>query len=349
MSASTIILIGALVFVIFIDFIIKKRKKNNLAIEIKVDQNPNSSFERNTIIGMFLINVFLALGLLNADYLDSKWNSFYLDLTSSKIVEEEESFENFRMDFYKSGDIEKLNALIAKDPGFAEYYRLRADYNYIIEENFQQAITDYSQALNLGTVDSAGVYFDRTYARMGLKDESGAEIELEKATNIYEKKLNQDPTNPILLYKLGMVKRLNSSFYNFNGSKDVRYSIRSYSSYTESFDLLKRALINSDLDLKIPNDRLYEDGFTKFDKSYVNLRHLIYHRMMANYNINLNKMGYDPYKFIPDDKGSFSRKGQKVRYARIDTSDICNILRIAGEEGYSGPIDVYDFINKSCN
>ena len=146
-----------------------------------------------------------------------------------------------------------------------------------------------------------------------------------------------------------MVKRLNSSFYNFNGSKDVRYSIRSYSSYTESFDLLKRALINSDLDLKIPNDRLYEDGFTKFDKSYVNLRHLIYHRMMANYNINLNKMGYDPYKFIPDDKGSFSRKGQKVRYARIDTSDICNILRIAGEEGYSGPIDVYDFINKSCN
>ena len=345
MSTSTLLLIGALVFVIFIDFIIKKRKKNNLAIEIKVDQNPNSSFERNTIIGMLLINVFLALGLLNADYLDSKWNSFYLDLTASKIVEEEESFEKFRMNFYESKDIGKLNALIEKDPGFAEYYRLRADYNHIIEKNFQQAITDYSQALNLGTVDSAGVYYDRIYARLELKDESGAKIELKKATNIYEKKLNLDPTNPLLLYKLGMVKRLNSSFYSQEENSSYCSTIRSYSSYTASFDLLKRALINSDLDLKIPNDRLYGNNFTKFDKNYVNLRHMIYSRMMGNYEINFNSIGLTPQQYIADDKGVWS-------CVRIDISiirDICDILRIAGEEGYSGPSDVYDFIEKSCN
>ncbi|MDC1459415.1 hypothetical protein N8346_01700 [Flavobacteriaceae bacterium] len=336
MSTSTIILIGALVFVIFIDFIIKKRKKNNLAIEIKVDQNPNSSFERNTIIGMFLINVFLALGLLNADYLDSKWNSFYLDLTASKIVEEEESFENFRMNFYKSKDIGKLNALIEKDPGFAEYYRLRGDYHNVIKNDSKKAIVDYSQALNLGTVDSAGVYFNRIQVRFNLGDSKGARKEWAKAFDIYEKKLLKDSLNPLLLYQFGKVYRAYESFYdNTSSSYDGR--VRSYSTYMKTFSLLKKALENTDTDLMIINNYLGVE-FSAFDLSRVKLKNLIYLRMMENYNVNVNATG---------------RYRQNIRngkgYDYIYNSELCNILRRAGEEGYSGPIDVYKFINKVCN
>ena len=343
MSASTIILIGALVFVIFIDFIIKKRKKNNLAIEIKVDQNPNSSFERNTIIGMFLINVFLALGLLNADYLDSKWNSFYLDLTSSKIVEEEESFENFRMNFYKSKDIGKLNALIEKDPGFAEYYRLRGDYHNVIKNDPKKAIVDYSQALNLGTVDSAGVYYNRIYVRFDLEDERGARNEWAKAFDIYEKKLLKDSLNPLLLYQFGKVYRTKDDFkFNNIASRNSRTSrVRNYSTYMKTFSLLKKALENTDTDLMIINNYLGEE-FSAFDLSRVKLKNLIYFRMMGNYNINVNASG-------KLSQNALYENNKWIYYDSIDNSELCEILRRAGEEGYSGPIDVYDFINKSCN
>ena len=340
MSTSTIILIGALVFVIFIDFIIKKRKKNNLAIEIKVDQNPNSSFERNTIIGMFLINVFLLLGLLNADYLDSKWNSFYLDLTSSKIVEEEESFENFRMNFYKSKDIGKLNALIEKDPGFAEYYRLRGDYYNVIKKEPKKAIVDYSQALNLGTVDSAGVYFNRIQVRFNLEDSKGARNEWAKAFDIYEKKLLKDSLNPLLLYQFGKVYRAYKSFYDNTDPFDYN-RVRSYSTYMKTFRLLKKALENTDTDLMIINNYLGEE-FSAFDLSRVKLKNLIYLRMMENYNVNVNADGYFPRNYSPN--RDFNRY-----YDYVDNSELCDILRRAGEEGYSGPIDVYKFINKVCN
>ena len=333
MSTSTIILIGALVFVIFIDFIIKKRKKKNLAIEIKVDQNPNSSFERNTIMGMFLINVFLLLGLLNADYLDSKWNSFYLDLTSSKIVEEEESFENFRMNFYKSKDIGKLNALIEKDPGFAEYYRLRGDYYNVIKNDPKKAIVDYSQALNLGTVDSAGVYYNRIYVRIDLDDEDGARVEWAKAFDIYEKKLLKDSLNPLLLFKFGEVYRIADNFRYWRPISSYQ-QIRNYSTYMKTFSLLKKALENTDTDLMIINNYLGEE-FSAFDLSRVKLKNLIYFRMMSNYYINVNSDGSRPYN------------GLNSRF--VYNSELCRILRIAAEEGYSGPIDVYDFIKKICN
>ena len=340
MSTSTLLLIGALVFVIFIDFIIKKRKKNNLAIEIKVDQNPNSSFERNTIIGMLLINVFLALGLLNADYLDSKWNSFYLDLTASKIVEEEESFEKFRMNFYESKDIGKLNALIEKDPGFAEYYRLRGDYYHIITKEPKKAIVDYSQALNLGTVDSAGVYYNRIYVRFDLDDENGARNEWGKAFDIYQEKLLKDSLNPLLLYQFGKVFR-NIDDFRKNFSNKATDRVRYYSAYMETFSLLKKALENTDTDLMIINNYLGEE-FSAFDLSRVKLKNLIYLRMMQNYNINVNASGHYPENYN-------YRRSINKDYDYVDNSELCEILRRAGEEGYSGPIDVYKFINKVCN
>ena len=341
MSTSTLLLIGALVFVIFIDFIIKKRKKNNLAIEIKVDQNPNSSFERNTIIGMLLINVFLALGLLNADYLDSKWNSFYLDLTASKIVEEEESFEKFKMNFYKSKDISKLNALIEKDPGFAEYYRLRGDYYNAIKNEPKKAIVDYSQALNLGTVDSAGVYFNRIYVRFDLEDSKGARNEWRKAFGIYEKKLKKDSLNPLLLYKFGLVWR---NYYDFSNNYNGP-SVRSHSTYMKTYNLLKKALENTDPDLTITNDLMtgFDSGyeyneFSAFDLSRIKLKNLIYFRMMSNYDININSAGRTPFLYSDGDY-----------IGVLNNLEFCEILRVAGEEGYSGPIDVYKFINKVCN
>ncbi len=77
------------------------------------------------------------------------------------------------------------------------------------------------------------------------------------------------------------------------------------------------------------------EEFSAFDLSRVKLKNLIYFRMMGNYYINVNSDGSRPY----------NRSNSRFVY----NSELCGILRIAGEEGYSGPIDVYDFIKKICN
>jgi len=85
MSTTTLILIGVIIFVFLLDFIIRKRKKNNLVIETQLDQNSDSYFERNVLFGIFSFIIFLFIGLINIDLIDEKWNNLFIE---NEIVEE---------------------------------------------------------------------------------------------------------------------------------------------------------------------------------------------------------------------------------------------------------------------
>ena len=226
MSTTTFILIGVIIFVFLLDFIIRKRKKNNLVIETQFDQNSDSYFERNVLFGVFSFIVFLFIGFINIDLIDEKWNNFFIE---NEIVEEkvkdkikdkpvylvDNDLVNELFEFLRSSNafssIDEFTSFLdeADGSGLEDLYELVSDKDYLFKEEF---INYFNKNANL-LVPEIEYY--------GSK-----KIDAKKAIVALSKQILLDPNNDKLYYNRGLYKKNYPLYQNLAAITDFSKAIK---------------------------------------------------------------------------------------------------------------------------